>query len=159
MNALRTFVEKEVHDGEVWLKAVLLGEYLEVRLFQTEVIQNCVRVLGMDLLAEVFADDGASVRLRDDSLAEIVACRADLHRETDLLDEEPQQGHVQVYEPFRATVKNGKKLILIVFEAGGGVVGGNESLLVLLRPGLGPVHLYFRNGKFVSASFVHDGKG
>ena len=69
MNALRTFVEKEVHDGEVWLKAVLLGEYLEVRLFQTEVIQNCVRVLGMDLLAEVFADDGASVRLRDDSLA------------------------------------------------------------------------------------------
>lgn len=159
MNALRTFVEKEVHDGEIRLKAVLLGKDLEVRLFQTEVFQNCISAFRVNHLTQIIAYDGASIRLRDDSLAEIVACRADFDREADLLDEEPQQGHVQVYKPFRAAVQNCKKLILIVFEAGGGVVGGNESLLVLLRPGLGPVHLYFRNGKFVRASFVHDGKG
>ena len=143
MNTLRTFVEKEVHDGEVRLKAVLLGKDLEVRLFQTEILQDCIRAFGMDSFAEIVAYDKAPVRFRDDSVAEIVACCADLHREADLLDEELQQGHVQVYKPFRAAVQNCKKLILVVFEAGRGVVGGYKRLLVLLRPGLGPVHLDF----------------
>lgn len=40
-DAVRTFVEQEVHDGQIGLEAVFSGEYLEIRLFQIQVGKDC----------------------------------------------------------------------------------------------------------------------
>ena len=89
MNALRTFVEKEVHDGEVRLETVLLGENLKVRFFQVEVFQDGVCALGMYDLAEVFALHGfASVC--QDPVARVLFCGSEVDSQSGLLDEESE---------------------------------------------------------------------
>ena len=68
-NAVRTFVEEEVHDGKIGLEAVFSGKDLEIRLFKFHVLKYGVRTFGMDGLAQVFACQHGPVRTCLDSFA------------------------------------------------------------------------------------------
>ena len=52
-DAVRTFVEKEVHDGKIRLEAVFPGEDLEIRLFKFQVLKDGVGTFRVDRLPEV----------------------------------------------------------------------------------------------------------
>jgi hypothetical protein len=58
---LRSFVEKEVHDGEIRLKAVLLGKDLKVRLFQAQVLDDAIAPLGVYRVSEVLAGGNGAI--------------------------------------------------------------------------------------------------
>ena len=58
---LRPFIEKEVHDGEIRLKAVLLGKDLEVRLFYVQVLEDTIVPFGMYRVPEVITDGNQAI--------------------------------------------------------------------------------------------------
>ena len=60
--ALRSFVEKEVHDGEIGLKAVLLGKDLEVRLFQAQVLDDAIIPFRVYRVSQVITAGNLAIR-------------------------------------------------------------------------------------------------
>ena len=58
---LRSFVEKEVHDGEIRLKAVLLGKDLEVRLFYVQIFEDAIIPFRVYRVSEVLAGGNGAI--------------------------------------------------------------------------------------------------
>ena len=81
-------------------EAVLRGEYLEVRLIQSQVVENDVRALGVDDLAQVFADDAPPVQT-DGSVRTEFVCEMDFRLQSGLFQKELQQGSVELEQSLR----------------------------------------------------------
>ena len=137
------------------MEAVLSGKDLEVRLFQFQVFQDCVRTLRVDGFAQICAWLILSV-FANDSFAGIVFSYAKIYGDSCLLNEEADDGHVEVEQSFRLTVKYGKDFVLIVIEIRGCALCGYDGPLMLQEPWFGPVYLDFRYRLFVCAAFMDD---
>ena len=134
---------------------MLSGKDLKVRLFQFQVLQDCVRTLRVDGFAHICAWLILYV-FANDFFAGIALGYAKIYGDTCLLNEEADDGHVEVEQSFRLTVKYGKEFVLIVFEIRGCAVCGYDGPLMLQEPWFGPVYLDFRYRLFVCAAFMDD---
>ena len=106
-HTVRTFVEQQVHYGQVRLKAVFLGKDLEIRLFKSPILQKGIGAFGMDAFTEILPK-------RSIARHDIVRSQADIGRDADLIQEKPQQSRIQFQQGFELGRQNRRHLITII---------------------------------------------
>ena len=86
------------------LEAVLWGEYLKVRLFQSVVLKDGVGSFRMDCFAKVFAYDGTSFLICQDAVSAEVFCQTQIDGQSGFFNEETGNEHIQFEQSFRSAV-------------------------------------------------------
>ena len=103
---VRTLIKKEIHDGQIRLKAVFRGEDLEIRLFQIQFRKDRIWTLWMNSLPEI-------LHLR---LTLIVLRHTQINLDAGLLDKETYQSKIQVKKALMTAFQNSEQFILIIIE-------------------------------------------
>jgi hypothetical protein len=145
-NTVGTFVEKEVHDGQIGHEAVFRGKDLEIRLFQIQVGENGVCALGMDDLPKVF-------HLR---FTLIVLRQTKIDLDAGLLYKEAYQSEVEVEKTLMSTFKDSEKFILVIIEICRHAICRDYGSLMLLDPWRLVVNLYFSDWYLMGATLMND---